>query len=60
MKSVATKGLGAMLLDFLMLLLLLGLFALCAALVYFAENVIRPVGESRNGPRRDELAKDAL
>jgi hypothetical protein len=46
--------------DFLMLLLLLGLFGLCAALVYFADDVIRPVGDSRNDSRRDELAKDAL
>jgi hypothetical protein len=32
-------------LDLLMLLLLVGLFALCAALVGFAEHVIRPQGE---------------
>jgi len=49
-----------MLLDFLMLLLLLALFALCAALVYFADDVIRPLGERRDQPRRDALPKDAL
>jgi hypothetical protein len=31
-----------MLLNLLMLLLLLGLFALCGALVCFADNIIRP------------------
>jgi hypothetical protein len=49
-----------MLLDFLMLLLLLALFVLCAALVYFADDVIRPLGESHDDPRRDALAKDSL
>jgi hypothetical protein len=49
-----------MMLDFLMLLLLLALFALCAGLVYFADNIIRPPSESRDQPRRDMLAKDSL
>jgi len=49
-----------MLLDFMMLLLLLALFVLCVALVYFADDVIRPLAESRDEPRRDVLAKDAF
>ena len=48
-----------MLLDFLMLLLLFALFCLCAALVYFVEDVIRPLGESEQ-LRSDALGKDAL
>jgi len=60
MKSVETKGFGVMTLDFLMLLLLLALFALCAGLVYFADDVIRPLGDSHDDSRRDALAKDSL
>jgi hypothetical protein len=47
-----------MLLGLLMLLLLTGLFALCAALVPFADGVIQPLGEQpgpaqRGAPRGD-------
>lgn len=49
-----------MLLNFLMLLLLIGLFILCAALVIFAEGVIRPLRESSDEARREALSSDAL
>ena len=47
-----------MLVNFLMLLLLLALYVVCAALVYFADSIIRPLGEGRE-PRRDPLKTDA-
>jgi hypothetical protein len=44
-----------MLLNFLMLSLLVGLFVLCAALVRFAEGIIRPQEYPHDKARRETL-----
>jgi hypothetical protein len=44
-----------MLLNFLMLLLLVGLFIFCATLVRFAEGVIGPQGASREEAHRESF-----
>ena len=50
---------AAMLLNLSMLMLLIGLFILCGALVRFAEGVIRPLAESREETQSAVPASDA-